>query len=128
VLGSKRGLVRLALQTGAVCMPAYFIGTLQLYTIWQDRWGVLKGLSRRTRTSLFLFFGRWGLPIPRRHPLTAIVAFVTPPGGAGAKIAEPSAAELEAHHHAVYKVGLVAMYEQAKAAAGLPADAQLVVS
>jgi hypothetical protein len=128
VLGKKRGLMRLALQTGALCMPTYFVGTLQLYTIWQDRWGVLATLSRKLRLSLFLFFGRWGLPIPRRHPLTAIVAFVEPPGGRGIKIADPSIAELEAHHDAVYRVGLVRAYEKAKTAAGLPDGAHLLVS
>lgn len=128
VLGKKRGLVRLALQSGAVCMPAYFIGTLQLYSIWQDRWGVLRTLSRKLRLSLFIFTGRWGLPIPRRHPLRAVIAFVPPPGGAGSRVEEPTAEELDAHHERVYGVGLVSAYEKLKAAAGLKAESRLVIS
>ena len=57
-------------------MPGYFSGTLQLFTICHDSRGVLKALSRRLRLSLFLFYGRWGLPLPRRGPLTAVVCFV----------------------------------------------------
>ena len=37
------------------CMPGYFVGTLQLYTISRDRFGILAALSRRLRLSLFLF-------------------------------------------------------------------------
>ena len=77
-LGRKRGLMRLVLRHGATCMPGYFVGTLQLYTISHDRFGILAALSRRLRLSLFLFHGRFGLPIPRRGPLTAVVAFVPP--------------------------------------------------
>jgi len=128
VLGKKRGLVRLALQSGAVCMPAYFIGTLQLYSIWQDRWGVLRALSRRLRLSLFFFYGRWGLPIPRRHPLRAVIAFVPPPGGAGSRLDQPTTEDLDAHHARVYDVGLVNAYNKLKAAAGLRADSRLVIS
>jgi hypothetical protein len=37
-------------------MPGYFVGTLQLYTISRDRFGILAAaLSRRLRLSLFLF-------------------------------------------------------------------------
>ena len=56
-LGRKRGLMRLALRHGATCMPGYFVGTLQLYTISHDRFGILAALSRRLRLSLFLFHG-----------------------------------------------------------------------
>ena len=45
VVGPKRGLMRLALEHGALVMAAYFVGTLGVYTVWQDRWGVLRYLS-----------------------------------------------------------------------------------
>ena len=48
-LGRKRGLMRLVLRHGATCMPGYFVGTLQLYTISHDRFGILAALSRRLR-------------------------------------------------------------------------------
>ena len=56
-LGRKRGLMRLVLRHGATCMPGYFIGTLQLFTVSQDPWGIMRTLSRTLRVSLFLFHG-----------------------------------------------------------------------
>ena len=69
-LGRKRGLMRLVLRHGATCMPGYFVGTLQLYTISHDRFGILAALSRRLRLSLFLFHGRFGLPPSRGAALS----------------------------------------------------------
>jgi hypothetical protein len=123
-VGKKRGLMRLALQSNAMCMVSYFVGTLNLYTVWQDRWGLLRWISRKTRLSLFLFYGRWGLPIPRRHPLTAIATFLPRPVG-GAR-PDPTAEELDAHHELVYGA-LIKAYDACKAAAGLPEGARLVV-
>ena len=123
-LGRKRGLMRLALWHGATCMPGYFVGTLQLYTISHDRFGLLAALSRRLRLSLFLFHGRFGLPIPRRGPLTAVVAFVPAPSG---PLAEPTAEQVEAHHARVYGA-LAAAYDAAKPAMGLPAAATLTIT
>ena len=105
-------------------MASYFIGTLSVYTIWQDRWGVLRWLSRRSRLSLFLFYGRWGLPIPRRSPITAIAAFIPPPPEA--PIAHPSAEQLDAHHQKVYGA-LASAYVDCRVAAGLPHDATLLI-
>ena len=119
-LGKKRGLMRLLLQTGATAMPGYFIGTLQLFTICHDRFGLLKGLSRRLRLSLFLFYGRWGLPIPRRGPVTAVFAFIPAP----ATVDAPTDEQLDAHHAKVYGA-LVAAYDAARPAVGLPPNARL---
>jgi hypothetical protein len=122
VLGRKRGLMRLVLQTGATVMPGYFVGTLQLFTICHDRHGLLKALSRRLRLSLFLFYGRWGLPLPRRGPLTAVVCFV--PAPRDAPVAEPTDAQLDSHHERVYG-GIAAAYTAARPFVGLPETAQL---
>eukprot|EP00966_Prymnesium_polylepis_P114267 2640291-Prymnesium_polylepis.1 len=84
----------------------------------------MRTLSRQLRVSLFLFHGRFGLPIPRRGPLTAVVAFVPAPC---APIAEPSDEQVEAHHKRVYGA-LVEAYDAAKAVVGLPEAARLTIS
>ena len=84
------------------------------------RFGVLRALSRRLKLSLFLFYGRWGLPLPRRGPITGVVVFVPAP----TTIAEPTAAQLEEHHQRVYGA-LTAAYEAARPVVGLPPSARL---
>ena len=66
----------------------------------------------------------FGLPIPRRGPLTAVVAFVPAPCG---PLAEPTAEQVEAHHARVYGA-LAAAYDEAKSAMGLPASAGPTIS
>ena len=75
------------------------------------------------RTSFETGF-RFGLPIPRRGPLTAVVAFVPAPSG---PLAEPTAEQVEAHHARVYGA-LAAAYDAAKPAMGLPAAATLTIT
>lgn len=124
MIGKRRGLMKLLLQHSATVAPIYFCGTNQLYTIWQDRFGILRALSRKCRASLFFFHGRWGLPIPRRHPVTAICTIVPPPSQQSHE--PPSAKELEDHHDRVYGA-LKGAFESMKCCAGLPASAHLTV-
>ena len=84
----------------------------------------MRSLSRRLRVSLFVFHGRFGLPIPRRGPITAVVAFI--PAPSGGPIAEPTAEAIEAHHRRVYG-DLAAMYDACKPAVGLPEAASLEI-
>jgi hypothetical protein len=122
-LGRKRGLMKLLLRHGATCMPGYFIGTLQLFSVSQDPFGILRALSRQLRVSLFFFHGRFGLPIPRRGPITAVVAFVPAPSG---PMLEPTEEQVEAHHKRVYGA-LVDAYDTAKACVGLGDTARLQI-
>eukprot|EP00931_Biecheleriopsis_adriatica_P011755 TRINITY_DN112830_c0_g1_i1.p1 TRINITY_DN112830_c0_g1~~TRINITY_DN112830_c0_g1_i1.p1 ORF type:complete len:387 (-),score=65.02 TRINITY_DN112830_c0_g1_i1:154-1314(-) len=69
-IGKKRGLMRICLEEGALIAGGWFAGTSDLFHIVTDPFGILEWLSRRMHVSVFLFFGRWGLPIPRRTPLT----------------------------------------------------------
>lgn len=70
---SRRGLARLALRTGTPIVPAYSFGNTAAFSSWYDRFGVLEALSRKLQASLFLYWGRWGLPIPRRAQITMVV-------------------------------------------------------
>lgn len=156
-IGKKRGLVRLVLQKRAGCVASYFVGTLQLYTIWQDPFGILAEVSRKLRVSLFLFWGRFGestasprrapaarpralpslparvhrrrlprivgLPIPRRGPITCVVAY-TPP--LDEPILEPTPAQLDAHHAKIYGA-LQTAFDANKAHMGM-ANATLTIT
>jgi 2-acylglycerol O-acyltransferase 2 len=72
-LKRKKGLARLALRTGTAVLPAYSFGNTQVLSCWYDRLGLLEALSRKVQASLFVYWGRWGLPIPRRAQITMVV-------------------------------------------------------
>lgn len=105
-LGKKRGLMRLAYEEGALLAPGWFPGTTDTLTVVQDPFGILKFVSRKLKLSLFLFYGRWGLPIPRRSPTSICPHLVRAP-----KIAEPTDEDLERLHHQVYG-GLAKKYNE----------------
>mmetsp|Transcript_8536 Transcript_8536/g.21806 ORF Transcript_8536/g.21806 Transcript_8536/m.21806 type:complete len:261 (-) Transcript_8536:270-1052(-) len=72
-LKNKKGLSRLALRTGTPVLPAYSFGNTQIMSCWYDNFGILEGISRRLQASIFVYWGRWGLPIPRRAQITMVV-------------------------------------------------------
>ena len=97
-VSGKKGLVRIALQTGTPLVPCYCFGQTRLVRTGQDRFGLMMALSRRLKAraagrcrgscgtiadrllapqvSLVLPLGRGLLPIPFRTPLT--IALGTP--------------------------------------------------
>jgi 2-acylglycerol O-acyltransferase 2 len=53
---------------GADIVPVYSLGQSRML----DFRGCC-GLSRRLRTAVGVFWGRWGLPVPRRHDIIVAV-------------------------------------------------------
>ncbi|CAK9097144.1 unnamed protein product [Durusdinium trenchii] len=66
----RKGIARLALRTGMPIMPAYSFGNTTAFSCWYDSFGILESISRKAQASMFLFWGRFGLPIPRRTQVT----------------------------------------------------------
>lgn len=85
-VANRRGAARLALEHGITIHPGYLLGNTAAYRVWHDSSGVLERLSRTLRVSLMIFWGRWGLPVPFRTPISFV--FGTP--------IKPSAAPLAA--------------------------------
>ena len=72
VLKSRKGMVKLAFQTGADLVPCYLFGNTSLYSLWTGGplgHNFLRRLSRKVKFALILFWGRFGLPIPYRIPI-----------------------------------------------------------
>lgn len=66
----RKGIARLALRTGTPIVPAYSFGNTAVFSCWYDSFGILEAISRKAQASFFLFWGRFGLPIPRRMNVT----------------------------------------------------------
>jgi len=73
ILKSRHGICKLALETGAYLCPSYVFGNSLALTVIQDNAGLLARLSRYIRVAICFFYGRWGLPIPRRVPMLGVL-------------------------------------------------------
>jgi len=70
---NRKGIARLCLRTGTNVLPAYSFGNTLCLSSWFDRFGILENVSRKSQASIFLYWGRFGLPIPRRVPITMAI-------------------------------------------------------
>mmetsp|Transcript_103354 Transcript_103354/g.287755 ORF Transcript_103354/g.287755 Transcript_103354/m.287755 type:complete len:387 (-) Transcript_103354:207-1367(-) len=113
-IGSKRGLMRICLEEGALIMAAWFSGTPELFRVVTDPFGIMEFVSRKLKVSLFLFYGRWAMPIPRRVPLTLCPHMVR-----CTKTAAPSNEEVERLHQEVYG-GLSVAFQELRHYTGYP--------
>lgn len=120
-LGKKRGLMRIALEEGACVGAGWFSGTTDCFTIVQDPLGIMRSVSRKLGLSLFLFYGRWGLPIPRRSPTSCIMCTTILE-----KNDSPTTEQVEEAHQKVYG-GMVDKFHRLKSYVGL-SDRTLVLT
>jgi len=91
-LKSRKGFIKLALQTGADVVPVYFFGnTTVLSTV---RWAPIAKLSRALGVSITYFWGRFGLPVPNEVKL--VYARGRPLGMP--KVEEPSQEQIDEWH------------------------------
>ena len=94
-------------------MPAYSVGNSRAYTAIFDRWGLLETVSRKAQTSIFLYFGRFYLPIPRRVNITMLIGEPIMVD----KVEEPTPAQIDALHER-YLTEMKALFDQHKASLG----------
>lgn len=120
-IGPRRGLMRLCMEEGATVLAAWFFGTTDMLTVVQDPFGIMEYVSRKMQAGMMGFYGRWGLPVPRRVPVSLCVAPYK-----CAKVDNPTKEEVEKVHEAVYG-GLRKVYDEQKIYAGYP-DRSLHVS
>ena len=70
----RKGFCRLALQHGTPLVPIYAFGSTQLLDVFpKSHDGFFARMSRQYKIALMLFYGRYGLPIPRPHPLVFVM-------------------------------------------------------
>jgi acyl-CoA synthetase (AMP-forming)/AMP-acid ligase II/1-acyl-sn-glycerol-3-phosphate acyltransferase len=107
VIASRKGFVKIALETGSQIVPAFCFGNSRTFTPGSFPW--LANLSRMLRTSIILFWGRFGLPIPHRVPLVTVLGrpIIVP------KVENPSA-ELVHEYHEKYLLEMRRIYDTYK--------------
>jgi hypothetical protein len=77
LLKERKGLIRLAIRTGADLQPCYIFGNTKVLKCWHGE-GIpggkdfLSRLSRKIGFGLIFVYGRFGLPIPIRMPFLGV--------------------------------------------------------
>lgn len=112
-LRSRKGLAKLALRTGVPILPAYSVGNTAVFGAWFDPFGVMEALSRKAQASMFIYWGRFGLPLPRRVNITMLFGRPIPVQ----QVAEPTAAQIDALHEE-YLNAIETLFNTHKAALG----------
>jgi len=113
-IGPRRGLMRLCIEEGATVLAAWFFGTTDMLTVVQDPFGIMEWASRKMQAGMMGFYGRWGMPVPRRIPVSLCVAPYK-----CQKMDNPTKEDVEMVHNAVYG-GLNKIYNEQKIYAGYP--------
>jgi hypothetical protein len=116
ILKSRKGLVKLSIETGASLCPLYVFGVADYFNNFATHGGFLSSISRKMRMSLTLFWGQYWLPIP--FPARTVMCFGDPIlvekwTGEG-----PIPQALIDEVHAKYVSSLVEIFEKYKEVAG----------
>lgn len=92
ILKKRKGFIKLALQTGADVVPLYFFGNTSVLSVLTHPF--LESISRKYQVSITLFWGLWGLPIPRPNKILYVRG---PPLGLP-KVENPTEDDIEKWH------------------------------
>ena len=125
VIQRRRGLMKLAIETGAHLVPCYVFGGTDFFHNLVTDDGLLAYLSRKMRVSFTLFWGRFGLPIPYSPRVSQVLGSPIPPpvwDVSKGPIPEALIDEL----HATFLKQMCELFDTYKSAAGYP-DAVLDV-
>ena len=98
LLKRRRGLVKIALQTGALLVPVVCFGNTRAVRGVEDGLGVMRTLSRLLGISIIYPAGRFGLPIPHRSPITIVIGKPLALTGVRAAVEQPEEAEVDRVH------------------------------
>ena len=112
-LKERKGLAKHALRTGTPILPAYSIGNTAVYGAWFDKWGLMEALSRRAQAAIFLYWGRFYLPLPRRVNITMLFGSPLHVN----KVEQPSQEQVDALH-AQLLLAIATLFDRHKHALG----------
>ncbi len=110
---SRKGFVRIAVETGTPLLPVYHYGNSRMFLFGPK---FLEDLARRLRISLGLIIGRWGLPLPFKVKLHMVVGDLVPVSRLPCDHPEFERAVDDAH--AAYMEALRGLYYRHRAAYG----------
>lgn len=83
LLKERIGLIKLAIRTGSDLVPCYLFGNTKLLSCWSGEGipkakSILEYISRKVGFALIIIYGRFGIPVPRRVPILAVLGTPIP--------------------------------------------------
>jgi len=106
-LTGRKGFIKLALREGADVVPVYMFGNTTVLSALT--WGPLAALSRKLGVSVTIFWGRFGLPVPK--PVKIVYARGRPIGLPHIK--DPTTEDVD-KWHAAYCEKLIELFDTYK--------------
>ena len=122
VFKNRRGLVKLALETGSDLLPCYVFGGTDFYHNLATGTNILARISRKMKAGVTVFWGWFGLPLPFLPKVTLCVADPIRVEKVEGEIPK----ELIDSIHKKYIETIVELFEKYKVKAGYP-NAVLIV-
>jgi hypothetical protein len=112
ILAKRKGLAKVALQTGACLVPNYVFGANEMYTRWFGPSSAAAQLSSVLRTSLVAWSGRWGIPfspVPNRVKMVVVLGAPLQVE----RVEDPTPEQIE-QLHARYVQALTSLFDRYK--------------
>jgi 2-acylglycerol O-acyltransferase 2 len=126
VFKKRKGLIRLAVETGAMLCPCYVFGGTDFFQNLATDDGIFAAISRKLRLGLTIFWGQFGLPIPFAVKVTMIVGDPIPTPKLPENCTEEQKQAAIEELHATFIKEIEALFNKYKGVSGYP-DAKLNV-
>lgn len=117
VFKSRKGLVKLSVETKAELVPCYVFGGTDFFHTLATSDSFLSKLSRKLKMGITIFWGQFGLPIPFAPKVSMVIGKPIPVP----EVKDPAdQSKVIDELHATFMKEMIALFDTYKAEAGYP--------